>query len=357
MSIRTRLTIWFSGILGVSLLILTGVLYYEWEEQQHRMLQERKPPEPAWHEVGEIIVMFGLPTALLLVVGSSILLRKSLAPVSALTRAAESMQLDNLQQRLPVSGSGDEIDRLTEVFNAMMGRLENSFAHVREFTLHASHELKTPLTAMRASLESALEEETFTPPQREILAAQLEEIQRLTKIVNGLMFLAKADAGQTTLRSETLSFDELVRDVVSDLEMLARVQQIKVESEIGTAIHVRGDRHRLRQLLLNLVDNALKYNHPCGRVTTSLSQIHGEAVLHIANTGPGIPQEIAPRVFDRFFRGDAAHGSDVEGCGLGLSIVEWIAKAHGGSVAIQSPPGEMTTVTLKLPLVKSPRAS
>lgn len=349
MSIRTRLTLWFGGILGVSLVILAGVLFYEWEEQQHRMLTERKPPEPAIKEVGEIVLMFGLPTAILLVAGGSVLLRKSLAPVRALTQAAESIHLDNLQARLPLTGSGDELDRLTEVFNAMMARLENSVAQAREFTLHASHELKTPLAVMRNAIETALSGGDINPSQRELLAGQLEEIQRLTTIVNGLTFLAKADAGQAPLDSQTLRLDELVRDAFVDGEMLGRAKGITVQVELSGEVWVKGDRHRLRQLLLNITDNAVKYNEPSGRIVARLSQSGNMAELSVSNTGPGIAPDKLDRVFDRFFRGDTALGNEIEGCGLGLSIVEWIVKAHGGRVTIQSKPGDWTTVIIRLP--------
>ena len=350
MSIRNRLTLWFGGILGVSLVILAAVLHYEWEEQQQRMLQQRKAPETAWHEVGEIVLMFGLPTAVLLLVGGSFLLRKSFAPVATLTRAAESIQLDNLKQRLPLTGSGDELDRLTEVFNAMMERLDNSVAHAREFTLHASHELKTPLTVMRTEIETALADGDITPAQRDLLASQLEEIQRLTRIVNGLTFLAKADAGQAALQIESVRLDELVRDAFTDTEMLGRPQNISVELAASDEISVQGDRHRMRQLLLNLTDNAIKYNQPEGRVTIALQRNNGCAELTIANTGPGIPPEKLPRVFDRFYRCDAAHSSEIEGCGLGLSIVEWIVKSHRGEVSIDSAPIEWTTVKVRIPI-------
>ena len=351
MSIRTRLTFWFGGILGISLVILSAVLLFEWEEQQHRILNEGKPPEPAWHEVGEIVAMFGIPTAALLVIGGSLLLRRSLAPVIALTRAAESIHLDNLQQRLPLTGSGDELDRLTEVFNSMMTRLESSVAQVREFTLNASHELKTPLTVMRAQIESAMLNEVMPPAHRELLAGQLEEIQRLTKIVNSLMFLAKADAEQVRLQTEKLQFDDLVHDAASDTEMLGRTKGIDVQAQISEGIWLTGDRNRLRQLLLNLTDNALKYNSKGqGKIAIRLTQSDGIVELVVSNTGPGIPKEKLNRVFQRFYRCDVSHSSEVEGCGLGLSIVDWIVKAHHGSVTIESQTDVLTVVTVKLPV-------
>ena len=350
MSIRNRLTLWFGGILGISLVILAGVLYHEWEEQQHLMLQHKKPPEPIWQEVGEIMIMYGLPTTVILLAGGWWLLRKAFAPVVQLTRAAESIHLDSLTQRLLQTGNGDELDRLTGVFNAMMARLESSVALAREFTLHASHELKTPLTVMRAEIETALAGEQITPTLRDLLASQLEEIQRLTKIVNGLTFLAKADAGQAALQIESVRLDELVRDAFADTEMLGRAQNIAVKLVGCDELTMQGDRHRLRQLLLNLTDNAIKYNRPEGRVTIKLTHENGAAELTVANTGPGIPAEKLPRIFDRFYRCDEAHSSEIEGCGLGLSIVEWIVKSHRGEVKVDSSPHQWTTVKVRIPV-------
>jgi signal transduction histidine kinase len=241
------------------------------------------------------------------------------------------------------------LDRLTEVFNGMMARLDDSFKRTREFTLHASHELKTPLTILCGETETALREESLTPAERERAVSQLDELRRLARIVDGLTLLAKADAGQVALKLEPVRLDELVRDNFADAQILAEPQGIRVELAACEEIIVRGDRHRLRQLLLNLADNAVKYNQPQGRVTMSLRRIEGQAEFTIANTGAGIPPEILPRVFDRFFRGDPAHSPAVDGCGLGLSIVQWIVSAHKGSVKIESVPSQFTTVTVQLP--------
>jgi signal transduction histidine kinase len=174
--------------------------------------------------------------------------------------------------------------------------------------------------------------------------------------VDGLTLLAKADAGQVALQFETLRLDELVRDNFADAQILAEPHGIQVELTSCEEISVSGDRHRLRQLLLNLADNAVKYNQPQGRVTMSLRRAGNSAEIKIANTGAGIPPEILPRVFDRFFRGDPAHESAIDGCGLGLSIAQWIVSAHGGTIQIESVPSKLTTVTVRLPLDKKETA-
>jgi len=232
----------------------------------------------------------------------------------------------------------------------MLARLDDSFNRIREFTLHASHELKTPLTILCGEIETALRDESLTPAERDRYASQLDELRRLARIVDGLTLLAKADAGQVTLTLEPIRLDELVRDNFADTQILAEPQQIRVELTGCEEISVCADRHRLRQLLLNLADNAVKYNQPQGRVTMNLHRVNGAAEFVIANTGPGIPPESLPRIFDRFYRGDPAHGNEVDGCGLGLSIAQWIISAHHGTIRVESAPSQLTTVTVRLPL-------
>ena len=237
-----------------------------------------------------------------------------------------------------------------DVFNGMTARLDDSFNRIREFTLHASHELKTPLTILCGETETMLRDESLSAAERDRAASQLDELRRLARIVDGLTLLAKADAGQITLAMEPVRLDELVRDNFADAQILAGPQGIQVELAACEEVTVRGDRHRLRQLLLNLADNAVKYNQPQGRVTMNLRRASGAAEFTIANTGPGIPPEALPRVFDRFFRGDPAHSNEVDGCGLGLSIAKWIVSAHHGTIQIESAPAKLTTVTVRLPL-------
>jgi signal transduction histidine kinase len=348
MKIRTRLTFWYAAILTLSLLVMGLGLYREIFEQSikdHR----HHPLKHALKEAGEMMSQVGLPAVLLGLIGGWWITRKALAPVTALTEAVEKIHERNLNSPLAHSGSGDELDRLTDVFNAMTARLDGSFQRIREFTLHASHELKTPLTVLRGELETALREETLTAAQRERLLSQMDEIERLAKIVDGLTLLTKADAGQVKLHFETLHLDDLVRESFADAKILAQPQNIQVSLGTCEAISLSGDRHRLRQLLLNLTDNAIKYNCPGGAVKIQLQRVENFSELKIENTGAGIPPELLPRIFERFFRGDTSHSQAVEGCGLGLSIVEWIAESHHGSVQIISEPGKITVATVRLP--------
>jgi signal transduction histidine kinase len=216
--------------------------------------------------------------------------------------------------------------------------------------LHASHELKTPLTILCGETETELRDESLTPAERERSANLLEELRRLARIVDGLTLLAKADSGLIPLLSVPLHLEELVRDSFADTQVLAQASGLSVKLMACEEAIVQGDPHRLRQLLLNLVDNAVKYNQTGGSIAMALRRGNGTAELTIANTGPGITPEGLPHVFERFYRGDPAHSYEVEGCGLGLSIAEWIASAHNGTIQIESTPSKLTTVTIRLPL-------
>ncbi len=350
MTIRTRLALWYAGILLIGLLCIAGWAYYEMVIEHpgvaSAIVQGGHTP---LEEFGEVLLFGGLPALLLALVGGWFLMRRALAPIATLTRAVEHVRADTLYEQLQRTGNGDELDRLTEVFNDMTRRLDDSFTRVREFTLHASHELKTPLTILRGEIETRLRDPATAPADREFFADQLDEIARLAKIVDGLTFLAKADTGHLSIAQEPVRLDELVRDTFADAQLLAEPRRVQVTLSACDPATVRGDRHRLKQLLLNLSDNAIKYTQPEGRVDIDLTRNNGATALTITNTGTGIPPEKLPRVFDRFYRGDPAHNSAVEGCGLGLSIAQWIVKAHGGTIQLASEPGNLTTVTVQLP--------
>ena len=364
MTIRTRLTWWSGGLMAGGLLLLASFAWFEFVHEHPEFFaggwtaQKQADFRNSLEEVG---IFAGLP-ALLLSVGGMwwlFFIRRALRPLENLTLAAEQLNVGNLREPLPRSGNEDEIDSLATVLNAAKGRLDDSFQRVREFTLHASHELKTPLTIMHAGLETALQEEgaALTSAQRERIGQQLEEVQRLSKIVDGLTLLTKADAGLITLHREPLRLDELVRETFEDVEILAHPQQISAALTACDAATVSGDRNRLRQLLLNLADNAIKYNQSGGRVTLALRRQGATAEITITNTGPGLPPGSEGRVFDRFFRGDASHSSEVDGCGLGLSIARCIAQLHGGQIEFTSAPGRETTVRVQLPGVAVPKES
>jgi len=361
MTVRAKLTLWYAGVLFISVLVIGSVAYHEFVIERRAaqggeggelgdLISFKAEEDEALSDMMQITLWFGLPAALLGLVGGWFLMRKALAPVTALTNAASRINEHTLNEALPRSRNGDELDRLTELFNAMTARLDASFQRIREFTLHASHELKTPLTVLHGELEAALQDAHLTPTQRERCETQLVEVQRLTQIVDGLTLLTKADAGQVPLAREPVRLDELVQDAFADAQILAQPHDVQVTLGPCEPTTITGDRNRLRQLLLNLTDNAIKYTECGGRVAFTLSGADSHAELTISNTGPGLPAEVQARVFERFFRGDSSHNSDVEGCGLGLSIAQWIVSTHGGTIGMRSKPRGPTEVTVRLPV-------
>jgi signal transduction histidine kinase len=348
MTIRKRLTLWYAGVLLASIFLMAGVMYFEFVIERGWMRKGIEPQEPVEQEIAEIVLFYGVPTALLTVLGGWWLLKRALAPLDQLALAAEKLHIDNLNEPLPQTGNGDEVDRLSEVLNSANVRLKDSFKRIQEFTLNASHELKTPLAILQGEIEMALHDPASTAAQRDLYSSQLDEIQRLARIVEGLSLLAKADAGQIPLALDTVRLNELVEESFADAKILAQQREVEVKLLACDEVLVRGDRDRLRQLLLNLTDNAIKYNKQQGRVDISLVRNGTEAELVVSNTGPGIPADQLDRVFDRFFRGDTSHNSEIQGSGLGLSIGQWIVNAHGGKIEINSLPGAMTSVKVRL---------
>lgn len=349
MTIRAKLTLWYTGVFCVSLIIL-GFLFYDESILEPARKRRHQEGMAMIRDLAREILKCAVPVVLIGLGGGWWLMRKTMAPVAAITNAGKEISETNLKVRLPRSGNGDELDRLTEVFNSMIARLDESFSRIREFTLRASHELKTPLTIIRGEIETALNEGSLSDSQRERLLSELDEIDRLAKIVDGLTTLTKADSGLIKLQEEPVRLNELVEDIYADGLVLARPSQVEITLGQCEPVTLSGDNYRLRQVLLNLVDNAVKHNRPGGTVALSLVTRGGVVELTVSNTGPGISPEMLPRLFDPFFRGDAAQSRSVEGCGLGLAIVRWIVLAHHGEITLNSQPGGLTTATLRLPI-------
>ena len=347
MTLRAKLTIWYSAILLVSLVAVGCLTYREFVIEPRHARKHGNAVDPVWEEAGEVALYAGVPCLVMAIAGAWWLTKKAFKPLQQLTAAAESIHAGNLKQQLPVSDSPDEIGRLTRVFNTMTVRLDESFERVRQFTLNASHELKTPLTIIRSELETALHAPGTSQQEQERAGNLLDEVERLTQIVDGLTFLTKADAGLVTFKREPTRLDELVREAHSDAQVLASQMNLQVEIEQCDTATVLGDRHRLRQLLLILTDNGIKYNKAAGVLRLSVTASQSTVELRVSNTGPGIqPYELA-RVFDRFFRGQAAELEGSEGCGLGLSIARSIVAAHGADVEIKSKPDGWTEVVVR----------
>lgn len=275
----------------------------------------------------------------------------ALRPLAQVALATESVHIATLGARLPVRGAGDELDLVAESFNRTLGRLEQSVGDMRQFSTALAHELRTPLAGLRGQIELAMRAPDLTPALRELFARQVEEVDRLTRLINHILTLARAESGQIRLRREPLDFAQLVAATVEQLELVAEAQDIDLRFEqAGPAVLVDGDAGWLERVVLNLVDNAMKYSNAHGRVVVRVSRDGGAVQLDVQDNGVGLSPDDAAHVFDRFFRADPARSRSIEGAGLGLSLVKWVAAEHRGSVSVQSTLGQGATFTVTIPL-------
>lgn len=272
----------------------------------------------------------------------------ALQPVSVLTSEARAIARSReLSRRVSVDHPHDELGRLAATFNEMLGSLEAAYAAQQRFVSDASHELRAPLTVLQANLELLREARALATEERDLALAEAHaEAVRLARLVADLLALARADAGQQ-IRRELVELDRILMDVVGEARHLTRGQRLEV-GELES-VRVFGDADRLKQLLLILVDNAIKYTPAPGRVTLALRRNDGTARVAVRDTGMGIPPAALPHVFERFYRADPARSRDPGGTGLGLPIARWIATQHGGDVALSSTPGVGTTAVVTLP--------
>jgi heavy metal sensor kinase len=311
------------------------------------------PLEAVDHELAEVraVLLTAGPAALLLAAAFGYwLARKSLAPVDRLRRAADAITAEDLSRRLPVLNPDDEFGRLTRTINAMIARLERSFAEVRRFTADASHELRTPLTVLRSEVEVALGKPLPPADQQELLGTVLEELGRMSRLTDQLLTLSRRDAGVEHFEPVPLDLAALAAGVVEAMRPLAEARGVQLSLDKEGAAVVVGDEGRLRQVVINLLDNALKYTPEGGRVGVGVETKGGNALVTVRDTGIGIPAEHLPHVFERFYRVDKARSREQGGTGLGLSISKSIVTAHGGGIELTSAPGEGTTCVIALPL-------
>ena len=290
----------------------------------------------------------GLPFAVgLSAIGGHWLAKKALTPVREITAAAEQITAAHLDRRLPTPGVADEIGRLTDVLNAMLSRLDSSFLQAMRFSADASHELKTPLTVLRSSIEDLAESPTLAPTDRGAVSALLEQTHRLTGITESLLLLSRADAGRLKLDFASCDVLEIITACADDALIMAEPGRITIEKTLPDALTATVDPRRLGQILLNLLDNAVKYNRPGGIVRVTALAGSAELTITVANTGPSIAPEHIPHLFERFFR--STPQPDTPGQGLGLSLARELARAHGGDLKLLRSDAEWTEFALNIP--------
>lgn len=289
-------------------------------------------------------------------VGGYFLVRNALRPVDAITSSAENITSGNLSQRLPVPATSDEFAHLSEALNRMISRLDEAFQYKRRFLTDASHELRTPLTVLRGELEGMVQDPRIALEFRERMGSSLEEVERLSRIVEGLLAIARTDSGKARGDWTTFDLAEVVSSTADQMGLLAEDKGIRVVVDTPPVAWVEGDRARWKQVVVNLLDNAIKYTSPGGTIELGLRGDGGKVALTVADTGIGIPPEALPHVFERFFRVDKARSRDQGGTGLGLSIVRSICAAHGTQVEVQSVLGQGSTFRVELPRAQAPAA-
>ncbi len=300
----------------------------------------------------EILIAFalGVPlAALLAALGGFLLAGRTLKPISAMADRARQITSESLSQRLPCPNPHDELGRLATVFNQTLQRLQDSFEALKRFTADASHELRTPLTALRAVGEVGLRDNSDAPALRETIGSMLEEAQHLNDLVDSLLLLARIESGRLPLQLEPLRLDELLADVRERVGVLAAEKQQVIELVHEPEVVASADRQLLRQAVMNILHNAIRYSPPGTKVVMRSLRRGRCPVIEIADQGPGIPAEYHQKIFERFFRLDGVRSRTEGGAGLGLAIAKLSVEQQGGSIELESGVGEGSCFRIVLP--------
>lgn len=310
------------------------------------------PVEATLHKL-IVTLLFSLPVIVLIAAsGGALLVRHALRSVEIMQATAEQISFGKLRQRLPLSHSGDAIDQLAQTLNKMLDRLDLAYEQASRFSADASHEIRTPLSIMRSEMEDILSE----PPAdwRDRIGSVLEEAEHLSSIVEGLFSLARLDAGEAKIKNERCDLSELTRSTLDQMRLMADEKNISVTVDAPKPVHVTGDAARLRQVIVNLIDNGIKYTMSGGSIAISVQTLGFNANLAVKDNGVGISSDALPHIFERFYRADKVRSrTSIQGAGLGLSIVHAICQAHGGSIDASSQEGVGTTLTITLPLANA----
>jgi heavy metal sensor kinase len=307
---------------------------------------------PLWEEFWEMVsvLAIGLPvTVILVAITGYLVAARALKPVDSMAQRALQITAEQLNERLHIENPDDELGQLGAAFNTTLARLERSFEQLRRFTADASHELRTPLTAIKSVGEVSLQMPGDLDYYRDVIGSMLEEANRLTHLVDSLLTMARADAGRIQLRRSQVNLFDLAKESCGLLDVLAEEKHQTMTVEGDRSIIVQADQTILRQALLNLIHNAVKYSPEDGSIGISISASGSSAIIDVRDTGPGIPQEHRAQVFERFYRVDRARARAAGGAGLGLSISRWAVTIHGGTIELENAPGGGSIFRISLP--------
>ncbi len=307
---------------------------------------------PVWGTLEHLLVILvsALPVALILAtLGGFLLAGRLLHPVAAMTEQANKITAENLSKRLPVQNPEDEFGQLALVFNRTLSRLQSAFERLQRFTADASHELRTPLTAIQSVGEVALREDLDAGEYRDRIGSMLEETARLTRLVENLLLLTRADGGHLSFELKDSDLTRVVERVIEDYRVMAEEKDQQLVTDIQKGLRARIDADTLRQALVNILDNALKYTPSQGMIAVKLKENPGGFIVEVTDSGPGIAREHQEKIFDRFYRIEKDRAKDAGGTGLGLAIAEWAVEANGGRIELESIENRGSTFRVILP--------
>jgi heavy metal sensor kinase len=303
--------------------------------------------------LGHLLSIFAVLVPVVLFVsfsGGWLMAGMALRPIGQISRLANRITAQNLNERIPAREVKDELGELINTINGMIERLQSAFEQMKDFSASMAHELKTPLTIMKGEAELALAKPLSGKETQRLLTTYLEEVVRMSRIVDDLLTLAKAEAGQISITRQPVKLDELVQELYEDTVILSTSKHLRAELMKNQSAVVEGDEVRLRQLLRALIANAVQYTDPGGAIRITCRCEEARVYVDIEDTGIGIPQESLSKIFQRFYRVEEARSRAGGGSGLGLSVAKWIAEAHNGTISVQSTPGKGSRFTIQLPL-------
>ncbi len=310
--------------------------------------------EPLWSRINEMLLASSFILPLVLTVAGFAgygLVRRALGPIEQMARRAQQITPQRLHERLPNDDADDELGQLARVFNETLSRLERAFEQLRRFTSDASHELRTPLASIRSVGEVGLQKDGSRDDYRDIIGSMLEEVNRLTSLVDSLLTISRADAGSVQLQLVPVPFMQFAREATALFEVLAEEKALSIVLIGDESAIVQGDRLFLRQALMNVIHNAVKYSPVGGTISVRIiRETNHDVVVEIQDDGSGVPMEDRSKIFDRFYRVDKARSAESGGAGLGLSITKWVIEAHGGSIVLDNASTSGCLFRIQLPL-------
>jgi heavy metal sensor kinase len=346
------------AVLGDGSHLLVAIKDFQSSEGHRFFIESGGPMAPIETILSHLLfsLLIGVPLLGLVAVGGGLfLVGRALAPVVQIARSAEQITLHNLNERLPLTNTGDELEHLSLALNRMIVRLSEALEQNRRFLADASHELRTPLAALRGEMESVVEQTRALPELSDRAGSALEEVDRLAKIVDALFAISRLDAGEAQKEWARFDLAAVAASTTEQMSLLAEDKGISVACNVQGHVSVEGDRARIKQVVVNLLDNAIKYTLPGGSINLNVRAHEGTAILEVVDTGIGIPAGALPQLFQRFFRVDNARSREAGGAGLGLAIVKSICTAHGGHVEVESTEGKGSRFKVELPLAEKAR--